>query len=92
MGEEPKTKAAIFQVANNPFRLTIRGAGQLPRADSGGGGGDSISILPAAVHNQFWMILGFAAAILGLGFYGFYTASTGPPPTAAVKTAPKRKK
>jgi len=87
MGEEPQSKAAIFSLGVNPFRVTISGQGKLSRSgdSGGGGGGDSISIIPAAVYGQFWVILGFAAAILGLGFYGFYTASGNPASTPIKK-------
>lgn len=83
MGQEPQSKASIFNIGSGAsFRVTIAGEGRLARAPEGGegSGGESISIIPAAVEKQFWLIIGFAAAILGLGFYGLYTAREGDEP------------
>jgi hypothetical protein len=75
LGQEPQTKASIFSIAKADFRVKVLGEGQLPRGgseESGGEGGGRMSILPAAVVNQRWVIYGFAAAILALGFYALY--------------------
>jgi hypothetical protein len=92
MGQEPQTKASIFSIAAAEFQLKIAGEGSLPRGREAGGegGGGAVSIMPAAVHQQRWIIFGFAAAILALGFYGLYTASGAPAPPAQ-KAAKKRK-
>ncbi len=82
MGEEPQTKATIFQMpAGETFRLAISGEGRLSRAGQEGAGGEaSISIVPAPIDSKFWLIIGLAAAILGLGFYGLFTAQQDKPP------------
>jgi hypothetical protein len=74
LGQEPQTKASIFSIAKADFGVKVSGEGQLPRGGESeeGGGGGSMSILPAAVVNQRWVIYGFAAAILALGFYALY--------------------
>jgi len=91
LGEEPRTKASVFNAGTSQsFRVTITGEGRLARAGEEGAeeGGDSISAIPAAVNKQLWLILAFALAILGLGFYALYTASGGP---AAAERREKRK-
>ncbi|MBI3666736.1 MAG: hypothetical protein HY236_11035 [Acidobacteria bacterium] len=78
LGEEPQTKAAIFGISDgSAFRLTINGEGRLTREQQGedGQGGQTLEQIPAAVEKQVWWIVTFAAAILGLGFYGLYSAS-----------------
>ncbi|MBI3698798.1 MAG: hypothetical protein HY238_28665 [Acidobacteria bacterium] len=78
MPENPQIKASIYAIPEaRTFKLTINGEGRLSRdRDSGDGqGGDNISIMPAAVHQQLWVVLGFGLAILALGFYALYTAS-----------------
>lgn len=75
MGQEPQTQAAVFDLGSSgQARLTISGEGRLARSEGSEGGGEEISVTAPAVRKQLWMILGFAAAILGLGFYGLYTA------------------
>jgi len=72
LGEEPQSKAAIFGVPEREsYRVTIAGEGRLAR----GGGQQEISVVPAGAHEKRWLIFAFAAGILGLGFYGLYTAS-----------------
>jgi hypothetical protein len=77
MGQEPQTKASIFNVGGGDFKVKITGQGRLSRGDSGEGqsGGDRLSVIPAAIYKQFWVVIGFAAAILALGFYGLYSAA-----------------
>ena len=86
--ENPQIKASIYALPKAAsFKLSIAGEGRLARdrEEGGEGSGETISVIPAAVHNQLWVILGFAGAILALGFYGLYTASGPKGP------APKRK-
>lgn len=79
VGEEPQTKASIFSAGGgNSFRLKIEGEGRLARAQEQReeqGSSETLSVVPAAIQSQRWLILAFALAILGLGFYGLYTAS-----------------
>jgi hypothetical protein len=93
LGQEPRTKASIYSVARADFRLKVTGQGQLPRGPESGegeeGGGGSLSVIPAAVVQQRWIIYAFAAVILALGFYGLYAASGSQP--AAPAPAKKRK-
>jgi len=89
MGQEPRSKAEIFSIARSDFRVTVSGEGSLPRGpesgEGGGEGGGSISIIPAAVVKQRWVIFAFAAVILGLGFYGLYLASASAPANPSKK-------
>ena len=95
LGEEPQTKASIFNIARADFKLTVTGEGRLPRdrgAGEGEGGGGEIATVPAAVQQQQWMVFGFVAVILALGFYGLWMASGKPaPPPAPAAKAKKRK-
>ena len=97
LGQEPRTKASIFSVARADFRLKITGQGQLPRGpesgegEEGGGGGESLSVIPAAVVQQRWIIYAFAGVILALGFYGLYAASGSKPAAPSPAPAKKRK-
>lgn len=99
LGQEPRTKASIFSVARADFRLKITGQGQLPRGpESGegegedGGSGGSLSVIPAAVVQQRWIIYAFAGVILGLGFYGLYAASGSKPAAPSPAPAPAKKR
>lgn len=77
----PDIKASVFGVPKGKsFQLAISGEGRLARdresgGDGGGGEGDKISIIPAAIHSQLGIVLGFSLLILAVGFYALYTAS-----------------
>jgi len=95
LGQEPQTKASIFSIARAEFRLTVTGDGRLPRdRASGEEEGGRIAAAPAAVYRQQWVIFGFAAVILLLGFYALYAASGKPAPAApnAPKSPGKKRK
>ncbi len=73
-GEEPSTKATIYEVLNGgDFRLTIKGQGRLTRSapapPAGGGSPNEISIEPAPIAKEGPLVMGLAAAILALGFF-----------------------
>ena len=89
LGEEPKTKATIFDAGQGAIaRLTISGEGRLARSSEGeDGGGEDFSVRPAAVHEKLVWILAIAAGILAVGFYGLYTAKPG---AASQRTGGKR--
>ncbi len=82
LGAEPKTKATIFDAGRGALaRLTISGEGRLARSSEGeDGGGEDISVRPAAVDEKLVWILAIAAGILAVGFYGLYTAKPGAAP------------
>jgi hypothetical protein len=92
MGEEPQTKAAIFNAPKaDTFRFTVSGTGRLTRPQGEGEGeteaqnGPPLTVVPVPVYERFWQILGFASAILLAGLYGLYTASGG-------RSTPKKRK
>ncbi len=88
MPENPQIKASIFSLPPvRSFDLSISGEGKLSREkESSGEGsdGESITIIPAPIHDQLWWILGSVLTILALGFYTLYSAG----PAGAPKPAP----
>ncbi len=84
LGQEPQSKASIFDLGTTALaKLTIAGEGRLSRREADGGGeGEEIAVIPAAVQQKTGWILALAAAILAAGFYALYTAqrqSAAPP-------------
>lgn len=78
MAPNPQIQASIFAVPEAKLvKLSITGEGKLSQGDQQGDdqGGENISVIPAAIHNQLWLVLGFAFGILGLGFWALYAAS-----------------
>lgn len=91
--ENPQIKASIFALPEaKSARLSIEGEGRLQRErEQASEGGDRISIMPAPIHKQIWVILGFVFAILALGFYGLYTAGAHPQPQPAARSRSKQR-
>ena len=95
MPENPQIKASVFSVPQvKAFALAVSGEGRLSRgreasAESGGEGADSISVIPAAIHNQLPLVLGFTLVILAVGFYALYSASPAVQAEKAEKPAEK---
>jgi len=88
--ENPQIKASVYGLPEaRSYALSISGEGRLSRAEDeqqgGEQGGDSISIVPSAIHGKMWLVLGFGLGILALGFYALYTAG---PKTAVASSAP----
>lgn len=76
--ENPQLKASVFGAPQGKsFQLSISGQGRLSadRAQANEGGGENISVVPAAIHNQLALVLGFTLTILALGFFALYIAS-----------------
>ncbi len=90
--ENPQIKASIFGLPEaKSYKMTISGEGRLPRGEEQGGeqNAESISISPAPINNQLWLVLGFAMGILALGFYALYNAGPGGAAAAAAQSAGK---
>lgn len=81
LGEEPQTKASIFDVKNPDFTVTIEGEGSL-REPGGAPGeteesGPGIQQIPPRLYDRLYWVLGLAVAILGLGFAILYRSGGG---------------
>ena len=83
LGEEPTTKAAIYDVKGPDFKVDIAGTGAVQQADQNAddsGGGASFEQIPPRVYGKMTWILVLAFAILTLGFILLLRAQA---PTAA---------
>ena len=92
--ENPQIKASLFNLPDTKsFRFSIAGEGRLSREreSTGEGGGNNISIIPAAIHSQLALVLGFTFAILALGFYTLYAATPAAPAEKPARGRGKRK-
>ncbi len=87
LGQEPRTKAGIYDVKRADFKIEIAGAGTLQGEDSSGedsGGGATYEQIPPKVYGNMKWILALAFTILALGFTLLLRAQT---PQAAKATA-----
>jgi hypothetical protein len=99
LGQEPRTKASIYDVKGADFKVEIAGAGTLQQGDDSASddssGGATYEQIPPKVHGSMKWILVLAFTILALGFILLYRAqvpetakATGP---AAAKAPAKEK-
>ncbi len=93
LGQEPQSKAGIYDVKGPDFKVEIAGSGALQQAeessDESGGGGASYEQIPPKVYGNMKWILVLAFAILTLGFILLYRAQIPATAEAAAKPAPK---
>jgi len=93
LGQEPNTKAAVYDVKGTDFKVEIAGAGALQQAeqasDDSGGGGATFEQIPPKVYGKMTWILVLAFAILALGFILLYRAQV--PATAQAAAQPAAK-
>jgi hypothetical protein len=89
LGQEPRTKASIWDVKGDSFKVEIAGSGTLQPADDSAEdvGGASIEQIPPKLYDNMKWILALAFGILTLGFILLYRAHA---PEAAL-AAPKGK-
>ncbi|HYM13079.1 MAG TPA: hypothetical protein VEU62_20230, partial [Bryobacterales bacterium] len=81
MPPNPQIPASIFALPEAKLvKVSIAGEGKLAQSEQQGDdqAGENISVIPAAIHNQLWLVLGFALGILALGFWALYAASGSP--------------
>ncbi len=85
LGQEPRSKAQIYDVKGPDFKVEIAGTGSVQQAEEGaddsGGGGASYEQIPPKIYGSMKWILVLAFAILTLGFILLYRAHV--PATAA---------
>lgn len=93
LGQEPQTKAQIYDVKGPDFKVEIAGAGSLQQSDQAsddsGGGGATFEQIPPRVYGNMKWILVLAFAILTLGFILLYRAQV--PATAQTTAQPQSK-
>lgn len=81
LGEEPQTKASIFDIKKPDFAVTIEGEGSL--REPGGApseteeSGPGIQQIPPRLYDRLYWVLGLAVAILGIGFALLYRSGAG---------------
>ncbi len=91
LGQEPRTKASIWDVKGNSFKVEIAGSGTLQPADDSAedaGGAQIEQILPKLYDNMKW-ILALAFGILTLGFILLYRAQVPETAPAAPQGKPR---
>lgn len=93
LGQEPQTKAQIYDVKGPDYKVEIAGTGSLQQAeeasDDSSGGGASFEEIPPRVYGNMKWILVLAFAILALGFILLYRAQVPAAVEAVAKAAPK---
>jgi len=74
LGQEPKSKASIYDVKTNDFKVEISGAGSLRQGDDApeDSGGATFEQIPPKVWGNMKWILVLAFSILALGFILLY--------------------
>lgn len=77
LGQEPQTKASIYEVAGSEYKVEIQGSGALNAAAAGGEeeSGPSIEQILPRVYGKVYWILGLSLAILLAGFILMYRRS-----------------
>jgi hypothetical protein len=93
LGQEPRTKAAIYDVTGNSFKIEIAGTGSLQQGDDSAsddsGGGATYEQIPPKVYGGMKWILVLAFAILTLGFILLYRARVPETEKATAQAASK---
>jgi hypothetical protein len=93
VGQEPRTKAAIYDVKGPDFKIEIAGAGSLQpteeASDDSGGGGATYEQIPPKVYGNMKWILALAFAVLTLGFILLYRAQVPVAASSAAQPASK---
>jgi hypothetical protein len=74
LGQEPQTKANIYEVKGREFALKVEGTGVLRPAEAAPeeGDGPSIQVIPPRLYARLYWLLALAAGILVLGFVLLY--------------------
>ena len=95
LGQEPQTKAAIYDVKGPDFKVEIAGNGSMQQADESAevsdesGGGATYEQIPPKVYNKLTWILVLAFTILALGFILLFRAQVPATAQAAAQSASK---
>jgi hypothetical protein len=93
LGQEPRTKASIYDVKGADFKVEIAGAGTLQQGDDSASddssGGATYEQIPPRVYGSMKWILVLAFTILALGFILLYRAQVPETAKAAGPAASK---
>jgi len=95
LGQEPQTKAAIYDVKGPDFKVEIAGSGSMQPADEASdasddsGGGATFEQIPPKVYGKMTWILVLAFAILTLGFILLFRAQVPATARASSQAASK---
>jgi predicted PurR-regulated permease PerM len=92
LGQEPRTKASIYDVKGNDYKVEISGAGSLRQSDDSAedsGGGATFEQIQPKVYGSMKWILTLAFSILTLGFILLYRAQVPVTLSAANREKPK---
>lgn len=98
LGQEPQTKASIYDVKGKEYKIEVQGTGSLGSSDTvseDDSGAPKIEEIQPHIYDKLGWILGFALGILGLGLFLLYrsnkpeTAEAAAPPTPESKPARK---
>jgi len=89
-GQEPRTRASIFQTAADAFKVEIEGSGALQRAQPGEQeqSGPQITFVLPKVYNKLAWVLALSFSILALGFVLLYRSGQ---PAVSMKGSGKKK-
>jgi len=94
LGEEPQTKASIYDLKGKDYKIEIEGTGSLgsatPASDEDSGAPKIEEIQPRIYDKLPW-ILGISLGILGLGLFLLYRSNKAEPAEAVEPRAPARK-
>jgi hypothetical protein len=80
-GQEPKTQASIYKIANGSFKVELEGTGVLTKPDAPVAdpeedtGMPTIQEVKPRIYDRMYWILGMAFAVLGLGSFVLYRNS-----------------
>jgi hypothetical protein len=96
LGQEPTTKATIYDVKNKNYKVELQGTGTLAASADDGtvseedSGAPKIEEIQPRLYNHMGWILGMALGILGLGLFLLYRSDK-PVPAAASGSASGQK-
>lgn len=93
LGQEPQTKAAIYDVKGPDFKIEIAGTGSMQQpdeaSDDSGSSGATFEQIPPKVYSKMTWILVLAFAILTLGFILLFRAQVPATAPAAAQSPSK---
>ena len=94
LGQEPQTKASIYDLKGKDYKIEIQGSGALsstPATSEEDSGAPKIEEIQPRIYNQLGWILGIALGILALGLFLLYRSNKTEPVGAVEQQKPARK-
>lgn len=71
-GQEPQTKAAIYEIKGPNYTVELQGTGTMAAAPAEEGPGSSLDEIQPRIYDSLYAILGLSLGVLALGFVLFY--------------------